>query len=164
MIVDDVVYQTADPSSSLIGNTELTEELQTIYTRLNSSGKELQRVEFIMEDNGLGTLPEQINSVSSLLLFNSSINPYKAYQTSDNLLSAGREKTQSIEKSKGLESAPMTILAGDDLPDIQGLDLMFKPSMGEMASLALPDNLPLDFIASKYIILSRFVVILMETM
>lgn len=50
MIVDDVVYQTADPSSSLIGNTELTEELQTIYTRLNSSGKELQRVEFIMED------------------------------------------------------------------------------------------------------------------
>jgi hypothetical protein len=43
----------------------------------------------------------------------------------------------------------MTIISGDALPDIQGLDLMFKPSMGEMSSIALPDNLPLDFIASK---------------
>ena len=133
----------------MIGNTELVEETNTIYTRLNTHNKDLQRVEFIMEDNGLGPLPEHVSSTSSLLLFNSNINPYKTYQTLDNLASAGREKTRSEEIIKGLESAPMTILSGDALPDVQALDLMFKPSMGEMASLALPDNLPLDFIASK---------------
>lgn len=41
-------------------------------------------------------------------------------------------------------------MSGDALPDIQALDLMFKPEMGEMSSLALPENLPLDFIASEF--------------
>lgn len=150
VIVDDAVYLPANPSQSMIGNNELEAEIQTIYTRLNTHKKDLQRVEFIMEDQGLGSLPDRISSTSSLLLFNSNINPYKTYQTLDNLVSAGREKTKSEEKTKGLESAPMTILAGDALPDVQALDLMFKPAMGEMASLALPDNLPLDFIASKF--------------
>ena len=37
--------------------------------------------------------------------------------------------------------------SGDVLPDITALDLTFRPQMGEMASLALPSNLPLDFLA-----------------
>jgi hypothetical protein len=45
----------------------------------------------------------------------------------------------------------MTILSGEALPEIQGLDLLFKPQLGEVSSLALPENLPLDFIASKLI-------------
>jgi hypothetical protein len=154
VIIDDVEYFPATIQSSLVGNGELTEETQSIYNRLNSYGKEMTRVEFLMEDNGLGSLPPTISSIGSILLFNSNINPYKNYQTLDNLASSGREKTNKEEKAKGLESAPMTILSGDALPDIQGLDLMFKPSMGEMASLALPDNLPLDFIASKLMLLS----------
>ena len=51
--------------------------------------------------------------------------------------------------SKSLASAPKTILTGDELPDIQTLDLLFKPTMGQVNMLALPENLPLDFIASK---------------
>jgi hypothetical protein len=41
-----------------------------------------------MEDAGLGSLPAFVASVSSLLLFNSKINPYKNYATLDNLLNA----------------------------------------------------------------------------
>lgn len=109
----------------------------------------MERVEFIMEDCGLGKLPDTIPSVGSMLLFNSSINPYKDYQTLDNLLSASRGKAIEEDTGKVLASAPTTILSGDALPDIQALDLLYKPSMGEMSNLALPENLPLDFIASK---------------
>lgn len=48
-----------------------------------------------------------------------------------------------------LASAPTTIISGDVLPDIQKLDLLFKPSMGHISSLPLPANLPLDFIANN---------------
>ena len=61
-----------------------------------------------------------------------------------------REKNAEEETGKTLASAPSTLLSGAALPDIEGLDLTFKPSMGEMSSLALPENLPLDFIASKF--------------
>ena len=37
--------------------------------------------------------------------------------------------------------------SGEALPDINALDLTYRPQMGEMASLALPSNLPLDFLA-----------------
>ena len=86
-----------------------------------------------------------------MLLFNSNINPYRDYQTLDNLLaSTSREKISEQEKSKQLASAPSTILSGDALPDIAMLDLTFKPEMGTMASLALPSNLPLDFLADLH--------------
>jgi hypothetical protein len=90
MMEDEVEYLPANPTSSTVNNIELFDDLQTIYSRFNGVGKELQRVEFIMEDNGLGTLPTNINSVGSVLLFNSSINPYKNYEALDNLVSAGR--------------------------------------------------------------------------
>ena len=109
-----------------------------------------------MEDHGLGQLPHNITSVSSILLFNSTINPYKNYQTIDNLLSIGRNNKNNNDNNNNnnnknaIASAPSTLLSGDLLPDIEALDLLYKPSMGEMSSLALPENLPLDFIASKY--------------
>lgn len=126
-------------------------DVLTIITRLNSNNREMQRAEFVMEDEGLGSLPTHISSISSVLLFNSAVNVYKNYQTLDNLESTGREKTTKDETNKQLASAPATLLSGDALPDIQGLDLTFKPSMGEMSNLALPENLPLDFIASKFL-------------
>jgi hypothetical protein len=155
MIVDDVQYLPAETSQAILGNSELLEETQAIYNRFNSHNKDAQRVEFIMEDDGLGPLPIHLSSIGSMLLFNSKINPYKNYQTLDNLMSSGRVRTAGEEKAKGLESAPTTIMSGDALPDIQAPNLLFKPAMGEMGNIALPDNLPLDFIASKALL--RFV-------
>lgn len=45
-----------------------------------------------MEDCGLGPLPWTVTSVSSMLLYNSSINLYKEYATQDNLLDAAYDR------------------------------------------------------------------------
>lgn len=148
-VVDDVVYLPAAINSSVIGNPELWGEMADIHTRLNAHNTDIQRVEFLMEESGLGPLPHNVPSVGSMLLFNSNVNPYKDYQTLDNLISGGREKIAEEEVAKGLASAPTTLLNGEALPDIAALDLLFKPSMGEMTSLALPENLPLQFLASN---------------
>jgi hypothetical protein len=87
---EEVQYVPPHPAHSVVGNKELYSELQDIVVRLNTNGTDLERVEFTMEDEGLGRLPHDISSVGSLLLFNSDINPYKEYQTLDNLVSAGR--------------------------------------------------------------------------
>jgi hypothetical protein len=122
--------------------------MQVISARLNSYNTDLERVEFIMEDKGIGELPSMVQTVGSMLLYNSSINPYKEYQQLDNLLSSGRTFTGDGEKCKTLASAPSTLVSGDALPDISGLDLNYRPEMGEMAGLALPTNLPLNFLAA----------------
>jgi hypothetical protein len=145
---DEVRYLPPNPRKSVIQDKELLSEVQLITGRLNSYGSDMEKVEFIMEDQSLGPFPPSLASVGSMLLFNSSINPYKDYQTLDNLLaSTSRTKTSEKETGKQLASAPSTLLSGDALPDIAALDLTFKPEMGEMTALALPSNLPLDFLA-----------------
>lgn len=49
--------------------------------------------------------------------------------------------------TRALASAPSTLISGEALPDIAALDLTYKPQMGELSALALPSNLPLDFLA-----------------
>ena len=145
---DEVRYLPPNPRKSVIQDKELLSEVHLITGRLNSYGSDMEKVEFIMEDQSLGPFPPSLASVGSMLLFNSSINPYKDYHTLDNLL-ASTSKTKSSEKdtAKQLANAPSTLLSGDALPDIAALDLTFKPEMGEMTALALPSNLPLDFLA-----------------
>jgi WAS protein family homolog 1 len=92
----DEQYFLASPKYSLIGNPDLHVEVITILSRLNSYGTDMERVELIIEDEGLGTLPNYVLSVGSLLLFNSSINLYKEYQTQDNLISTGRLASSQI--------------------------------------------------------------------
>lgn len=75
---------------SLISQADIQGDVYDILTRLNGNKQELERVEFIMEDNGLGPLPNIVSSIGSLLLFNSKINLYKNYQNLDNLISTGK--------------------------------------------------------------------------
>jgi hypothetical protein len=58
-----------------------------------------------------------------------------------------RVKEAQEDITKGLASAPTSLLSGEALPDIAALDLTYKPQMGVMTALALPSNLPLDFLA-----------------
>lgn len=137
-----------ESKKSAVGNSEASEELNAIVARVNSYGTDIVREEFVMEDEGIGKLPFNIPSIGSMLLFNSNISPYQEYQTLDNLVSSGRDKiAKEDEKKASLASAPMTMLSGEALPDIAGMDLTFKPEMGQMSSLSLPANLPLDFLA-----------------
>ena len=89
-IEDEVQYILTNPEDSLLQHPGLAAEVTTMLFKLNSANTHMERVEFIMEDDGLGTMPLNIPSVGSMLLFNSGINPYKEYQTLDNLVSSGR--------------------------------------------------------------------------
>lgn len=86
-----IQYFPADPKKSSIGNNDLTVELQALVCQLHLKGTDIvsERVQ-LMEEKGLGPFPLTIQSIGSLLLFNSNINPYKDYQTLDNLASSGR--------------------------------------------------------------------------
>lgn len=144
---DDTHYSPSQPEVSVVGNQNHLQELFEHYKSLNVHGTEMIRAEFIMEDKGLGSMPQSVPSVGSCLLYNSRINPYSNYQTLDNLMSAGRAKAEDESNVAGLHAAPSTLISGESLPDINALDLTYRPQMGEMASLALPSNLPLDFLA-----------------
>ena len=61
-----------------------------------------------------------------------------------------RTSEESIAESKPLASAPASLLLGVMQPDLVALDLTFKPTRGTVAALALPTNLPLDFVAGKF--------------
>ncbi len=92
-----MIYLPAEPHAFIVGNKELSGDLQDIVQRLNTYNTDIVRVEFVMEDSGLGPLPHVVPSVGSMLLFNSNINPYKDYQTLDNLISAGRSVMSGIQ-------------------------------------------------------------------
>jgi hypothetical protein len=62
-----------------------------------------------------------------------------------------RTKEVEEEMNKVLASAPKTLISGDALPDIAALDLTFRPEMGVHATLELPSNLPLDFLAGEHL-------------
>ena len=53
-------------------------------------GTDMERVEFLMEDHGLGPMPPTVPSVGSMLLFNTNVNPYEEYRALDNLVFTGR--------------------------------------------------------------------------
>jgi hypothetical protein len=105
-----------------------------------SDRQKLQNV----EREGLGRLPDNLDSVSSLLLFNSNENPYKAYRNLDNLTGAGAHfsflrfvgssfllahrfslqglklRNERAKDDKGLVAAPGTVQEGLQLPNYGG--------------------------------------------
>ena len=89
-IDEEKQYCPASDGDSVLVNPELAADIQDILTRINACGQEMKRVEMIMEDNGLGTIPRTLHSVSSIMLFNSNINVFANYQALDNLETAGR--------------------------------------------------------------------------
>lgn len=60
-----------------------------------------------------------------------------------------RASDEHLLESKPLASAPASLLLGVVQPDLIALDLTFKPTRGTVAALALPANLPLDFVAGE---------------
>eukprot|EP00519_Triparma_laevis_P001869 CAMPEP_0182516964 /NCGR_PEP_ID=MMETSP1321-20130603/41332_1 /TAXON_ID=91990 /ORGANISM="Bolidomonas sp., Strain RCC1657" /LENGTH=292 /DNA_ID=CAMNT_0024724637 /DNA_START=118 /DNA_END=993 /DNA_ORIENTATION=- len=147
----EVEYVTMDPQASALSHPDQQQELNGLYQRLNPHDTDMQRVEIVMEEQGLGPLPNEdvVSSAASLLLFNSTKNPYNEYSRENNLLGRDMERRDSMtEKEKDLHVAPTTLVDGDLLPDVAAIDLMFKPELGEMQGLALPDNLALPNLAN----------------
>lgn len=95
----------------------------------------------IQEHDGLGRLPEHLPSLSSLLLFNTSENPYNVYMSVDNLL--GQEFEDELDEGAGgLMEAPTSIAEGEEMPTYGVIEYGYQPVLGDVPEFDLPDALP----------------------
>jgi hypothetical protein len=148
---EDVSYTPGDKIVSSHA-PETASTMHTLWTRLNPHGMDKVLVEMIMEDKGMGDLPQSLRSVSSLTLFNSAIVPFKVYDhLHDNIAAAGDyigdTEAQEEESAFVLMNAPESVLSGFALPDVDDFDYGYRPEIGTMAGFDLPANLPLPDIA-----------------
>lgn len=102
----------------------------------NDSGKE-----------GLGRFPLNLESTSAVILFNSDENPYKNYESFNNLDSVA-DVRQKVKKDKSLAAAPTTIASGLELPGFQSLQFDYRPDLGVLPTFALPTQLDLKNVAN----------------
>ena len=93
------------------------------------------------EGEGLGGLPKHLPSVSSLLLFNTSENPYKKYVILDPLEGV-KTKTRDTIKEEEISEAPYTITEGEELLRGTADSVMYKPKMPDLPELDVPLLLP----------------------
>lgn len=121
-----------------------------------------QAQELTQEWEGLGRLPEYLPSISSLILFNTSENPYNVLMSIDNL--KGRDddenyKPQDVslplflfaflsdliickqDQDDEIET-PASLLGGSTLPSYQIADYSYKPVLVDVPDLDLPLFLP----------------------
>ena len=92
---------------------------------------------------GLGSLPHHLPSVSSLLLFNTSENPYKKYVLLDPL-SGAQTKTRDkvLKQDDELSAAPVSIFKGEMLERGPQDSTIYKPIMPDLPELEVPLSLP----------------------
>ena len=91
---------------------------------------------------GLGRIPRHIASVSSLLLFNTSENPYKKYVLLDPLSGATTKIRQVEEQKDDLPAAPDSILKGEMLERGPQDSTIYQPIMADLPELEVPLSLP----------------------
>lgn len=100
-------------------------------------------------EGGLGCLPPALRSVTSLLLFNTSENPYKHYSAYNNLegwqkgsaLTLSRKEDEESEKTN-LEAAPVSVRDGLQLPTGRREGIDFHPTLDDAPTLMYPPTLP----------------------
>lgn len=126
-----------------INNNELYSDLvRATTTRVeNNTKKETQ------EHDSLGRFPPRVDSVSAALLFNSEENPYKNYDSFNNLESVA-DYRKKVKVEKQLAAAPTTIAQGVELPMFTGLQFDYRPDLGVVPTFAMPDQLNLKNIAN----------------
>ena len=93
-------------------------------------------------------MPQHLPSVSSLLLFNTNHNPYKKYQSLDNLESTNR-KTREKEDKEVIADAPTTVKDGDSMPLHSQESVAYRPVLGQVPQIDLPSALPLSMVATE---------------
>jgi WAS protein family homolog 1 len=93
---------------------------------------------------GLGRLPDNLPSISSLLLFNTAENPYRVYVTLDNLAGSDAIEVDSGDKDDLLTGAPESILNPElhGLPEFAMIDYGYKPVLSDVPEFNLPSALP----------------------
>jgi len=114
----------------------------TLDQELNETRRIEKSSENVQALEGLGRLPHNLPSISSLLLFNTQDNPYKKYISLDNLAVTDTDQQKELEKKKALTDAPSTILLGDNMPTPGVIEYDYKPVLGSIPEFNLPNVLP----------------------
>jgi WAS family protein 1 len=137
----------------------LKEKLQFYNVQLNKSQRRTDR-----DDQGLGGLPKDISSISALLLFNTTENPYKKYVVLDPLAGAITKTRKGLdEEDDNLAAAPVTITNREEM-DLLGLtNYFYVPNLGDVPELDVPVHLPdlpgiADDLAWRWVSLQNIVV------
>ncbi|XP_065661526.1 WASH complex subunit 1 [Hydra vulgaris] len=92
---------------------------------------------------GLGKLPKALDSVSSLLLLNTSENPYKKYVIMDPLAGAITRTRKSLDgEDEEIGVAPSTITNPEHLERGNGDNYFYMPGLGAVPEIDVPVYLP----------------------
>ncbi|KAM4733894.1 WASH complex subunit 1 [Anableps anableps] len=95
-------------------------------------------------EEGLGSLPRNISSVSSLLLFNTTENLYKKYVFLDPLAGAVTKTHQTLETEKEEKpfDAPLSITKREQLERQTAESYFYVPDLGQVPEIDVPSYLP----------------------
>ncbi|KAF3688872.1 WASH complex subunit 1 [Channa argus] len=95
-------------------------------------------------EEGLGSLPRNISSVSSLLLFNTTENLYKKYVFLDPLAGAVTKTHTTLETEKEEKpfDAPLSITKREQLERQTAESYFYMPDLGEVPEIDVPSYLP----------------------
>ncbi|XP_033997745.1 WASH complex subunit 1 [Trematomus bernacchii] len=95
-------------------------------------------------EEGLGSLPRNISSVSSLLLFNTTENLYKKYVFLDPLAGAVTKTHTTLETEKEAKpfDAPLSITEGQQLERQTAESYFYMPDLGQVPEIDVPSYLP----------------------
>ncbi|XP_071492099.1 WASH complex subunit 1-like [Diadema antillarum] len=91
---------------------------------------------------GLGGLPRNIASVTSLLLFNTSENPYKKYVMIDPLGAVTKTRKAIEEEQEEMGQAPTSILQREQIERMTSDNFFYVPHLGEVPDIDVPSFLP----------------------
>ncbi|XP_055693901.1 WASH complex subunit 1 [Lutzomyia longipalpis] len=132
---DYTVESSLDPTS----HKRLQDKLHFYHVRKveNSSGVSLPE--------GLGAPPDNIESINSFLLFNTTENPYEHYKKVDPLSGTIRTTSSSTaieDESQKMEAAPLSISNRNAQPKKVPENFFYTPQFDEAPALDVPDDLP----------------------
>lgn len=125
-----------------LDDSALREKLQCFPVSVTTKRREEDEADEAHE--GLGGLPRNISSVSSLLLFNSTENLYKKYVFLDPLAGAVTKTHTTLETEKEQKpfDAPLSIAKRDQLERQTTENYFYVPYLGEVPEIDVPSYLP----------------------
>ncbi|CAG0882192.1 unnamed protein product [Darwinula stevensoni] len=138
---DVTLVSSGKPLGRLTNRGNMLEKLEFFYVKLPDDVSAEYK-----DEGGLGSLPHSLVSVDSLLLFNTSQNPYKKYTLFDPL-SGGMVRVHRPEVSQqnqegGLAEAPHSILQGEQLQMVEKESYFYTPGLGDIPDFDAPPALP----------------------
>jgi WAS family protein 1 len=92
--------------------------------------------------NGLGDIPNDVDCVNDLLLYNSGKNLYKNFVMSDALEVSQQIKEQEHNDSSSIGAAPLSISERSTLTRSSTQTYFYTPNLGEVPALDVPLDLP----------------------